>query len=226
MEETTMIRRSLTSFISIAGIGATILTILVLTAPISSVNSDSIAFGDQHIQRSDGELLDEGFRFDRRREPSCGEAYRKECDTYYRLNRWNHDFVRYGGTTITLQHKVAYDHSRNQYRYDYKIEYNGSKNVLMRWDVLDRMRSSSPNSSCILDLRNCHPHTFTMWCDEAPVMRRGKVQLYNNRPNTDDWNYWQCNQTSEVSGPVPASYPDQWWPRQRIRCNECKILKS
>lgn len=213
-----MIRQTLASFISVAGIGATILTILVLTA----VQPQDFAVGDQLADgRTNRGVLGGELHIKEDRIPSCGEAYRKECESYYRMDHWNHDVIHYGDTTIKIWHKVSYDRTRQQYQYEYKIDYDGNKNVLMRWDVLDHMRSENPESSCILDLRNCHPHKFTMWCSDAPVMHGGKIQLYNNRPNTDDWNYWQCNQTSECSGPVPSSYA-----RQRICFSECENLES
>ena len=215
MEGTTMIGRALTSFISVVGLGATILTLVLLSTPY---NPGDVAIGGQ-IDGSD--IL--GGRIEG---PYCGDAYRGECGTFYHLNQWHNDTVRYGTATITIKHKVAYDYHRQQYRYDYIVDYNGNKNVLMRWDVLDRMRSEDPDSSCILELERCHPHTFTMWCDEAPIMKKGLVQLYNNRPHTNDWNYWQCNEDCECDGPVPSSYPDRWWPKERIRLGGYEILRS
>lgn len=225
-----MIRQTLTSFISIAGIGATILTLFVLLAPSNVAPSmahdpyDDLYIDDPMNRDRDYERDYQDFR--RPKRPFCGDAYRNDYKSHYEMDRWHSDYIRYGTATITVNHKVTYDYNRRQYRYDYKISYNGNKNVLMRWDVLDRMRSESPDSSCIIDLHNCHPHAFTMWSNEAPIMWDGTIQLYNNRPNTDDWNYWQCNQSNHCSGPVPASYPNEWWPKRRIRGNQCKIIEN
>ena len=190
-----MISRTLVSYISIAGVGATILTLFVLLAPTQ------VGTANDKIDIQQDQILDQGYRY---KKPSCGDSYRKERHTHYCINKWQRDVIVYNGANIMIWHRVTYDQCRRQYKYQYNIYYDGNKNILMRWDVLDQMRSSANNSSCILNLDKCSPHKFTMWCDKAPVKQKGTIQLYNNRPCTDDWNYWQCNQTTASWGPVPV----------------------
>jgi len=194
-----MNRQTLTSFILFSGLGATILTIFILTEALHYSN-----FADNLNNRNQQQESNE-----------------------YTLNHWHRDVIFYGGTTVELKHKVVFDHNKNQYRYDYVINYIGSKNVLMRWEILDEMRSSDEDSSCILELKANYPHNFTMWSQDPPMRKEGKVQLYNNLPNTKSWNYWQCNQTDIIYGPVPSSdvKTKEWVLKQTITIEDYPIIQ-
>lgn len=231
-----MIRQTLSMFLIMAGLGGTLLTVFLLTDHGAVVQDRT--FADSRYERRDNydqrydrrhDRIDRDDRYEDRRNdcPSCGDPYQHiDRESYYQLNRWHHNYVRYGGATVTLKHKVTFDHHRNQYRYDYKIDYNGSRKVLMHWDVLDRMRSENINSSCVLELTVCKPHSFTMWANEPPIMHDGQIQIYNNRGDWDSLNYWRSDWKTAQSGPVPRSYPNEWWPRGRVKGSQVTLLEA
>ena len=227
-----MIRSMLKTFIVLTGLGVTALVLYILMA---GQHLHSFAYSsydrytpDRYDLPYDRQYEDQNL-YDRRHQDFDYDRYYEQYPRWdrYDLDRWHVDHVPYGQTTICLKHKVTFDHYRGQYRYDYRISYNGSTKVLFRWDVLDRMKSDNPENSVILELDRCYPHTFTMWSYEPPVMREGMIQLYNNRNHYSyDWNYWRANHTAVQHGPVPGSYSDQYWPYGRVQGVSAEVVPA